>query len=397
VTKHDCKGSASGVIEARSISHCSNATEVQTMSYSLRRVLTVVVPLALSTLVAVPVIMSTPASAIPKPCPTCGSDPGDTPPTTRPPRPHRPGNVNALMVSMGDSYASGEGSPDAGPQWLSPACHRSSTAAPALAANTLRSMNHYAETIDSLSVACSGAALTDGITTPQSGTGLTSQISQVNAAIGTRPIDALTISIGGNDLHFASVVMGCTDPTTDCSTDPSVNAGVTADLAALPGKFTSFVKAVQGDGTTAPLLAAPVKDVFVTLYPNPTTDDNGFECGSAAGLVALFRFGVVEPFMLILQSEAVWAVTTLINPLNTALTAAVAAANSAASTGAHPTWHVVTPPNYFGHGYCSNTPWVNTVTASFASQGDQRGAMHPNTTGQFVSSGVITSALSYLT
>jgi hypothetical protein len=370
------------------------------MSLSLRRALTVVVPLALSTLVAAPVILSTPASAIPNPCPTCGGDPGDTTTTKQPPppRPHRPGNVNALMVSMGDSYASGQGSPDPGPSWLSPACHRSSTAAPSLAANTLRSQNHFVESIDSLSVACSGAALTDGITTPQAGVGVPSQIAQVNAAVGSRPIDALTISIGGNDLHFASVVMSCTNPFMDCSTDPTVNAGVTTDLATLPGKFTSFVKAVQGDGTTPRTLTAPVKDVFVTLYPNPTTDNNGFECAGSPALVGLYLLGYpVEPFQLITQSEAMWAATKLINPLNTALTNAVAAANSAASTGAHPIWHVVTPPDYFGHGYCSSTPWVNTVTASLANQFDQRGAMHPNTTGQSVSAGVIASALHFLT
>jgi hypothetical protein len=82
---------------------------------------------------------------------------------------------NLLIVSIGDSYASGEGNPDQpqrfdftglfvekGPEWEDKNCHRSANAGPAQAALEIeRSDPHTSVTF--LSYACSGATITQGL------------------------------------------------------------------------------------------------------------------------------------------------------------------------------------------------------------------------------------------
>ncbi|MDP9074990.1 MAG: Ig-like domain-containing protein, partial [Actinomycetota bacterium] len=162
-----------------------------------------------------------------------------------------------LIVALGDSYASGEGSPDIpipGYHWQplppgffgnTPAvwedrrCHRSSYAPSAQAAQmVIKGDPHTSVTY--ISFACSGADInTDhlndtssvdpyydvhghqhlgtGILGPYAGNDphlysdpLPSQISQMTAAVGNRTIDALLVDGGGNDMNFASIATVCT-------------------------------------------------------------------------------------------------------------------------------------------------------------------------------------------
>jgi len=119
--------------------------------------------------------------------------------------------VPITIVSVGDSYASGEGAPDlAGPSVPLPRwrgdnrdlaavrCHRSNNAAPVQAARLVASIRP----VSFWHFACSGSRITD-LTAPGSGQ-LATAASHVAA-----PIDALIISIGGNDVDFAGVVGGC--------------------------------------------------------------------------------------------------------------------------------------------------------------------------------------------
>ncbi len=86
-----------------------------------------------------------------------------------------------LIVSIGDSYSSGEGAPDvhqlmdspvtakAGPQWEDRRCHRSAASGPARAALAVEQSDPLS-TVTFLSFACSGAGMDTGLTGPYAGT-----------------------------------------------------------------------------------------------------------------------------------------------------------------------------------------------------------------------------------
>jgi hypothetical protein len=144
----------------------------------------------------------------------CGNgevEPEPPPHDPRTPKPNRPDDRRPLIVSMGDSYASGEGAPDvAAPdvftpaRWQDRACHRSANAPVTRAVERLRFRNPYAQGIDTINVACSGAtvagrlagghdtvALDGGLLDQQVHSGRPAQVDQVDAAVGTGTIDAL--------------------------------------------------------------------------------------------------------------------------------------------------------------------------------------------------------------
>ena len=155
-----------------------------------------------------------------------------------------------LIVSIGDSYASGEGNPDilpAGgqpigtwrldenpPTWADKPCHRSWTSGPALAAEQIEKADPRTS-VTFVSVACSGATIAEGLlgeyaTPPGRAPGdkpLTAQVEQVRRLLCPREdsryclgssrsaeplhIDALMIGIGGNDIGFGDVVRKCAE------------------------------------------------------------------------------------------------------------------------------------------------------------------------------------------
>src|SRR5262249_4235681 len=122
--------------------------------------------------------------------------------------------VPITIVSVGDSYASGEGAPDlagpvvSGPRWRGDnrdshalLCHRSNNAAPVLAAKLISSIRPASF----FHLACSGstiAMLTGPVNPAVPGSGQLANAARLTGG----PIDALIISIGGNDVGFAAVV-----------------------------------------------------------------------------------------------------------------------------------------------------------------------------------------------
>ncbi len=120
-----------------------------------------------------------------------------------------------LIVSVGDSFASGQGNPDieranssdGKAAWIYQRCHRSAQAGPAQAALRIENADPHTS-VTFISYACSGAGITDGVITEQKkgSVKLAPQIRKVRTATAGRKIDALLISVGGNDAHFASLV-----------------------------------------------------------------------------------------------------------------------------------------------------------------------------------------------
>ena len=105
------------------------------------------------------------------------------------------------MLALGDSYSSGEGAGDyePGTDTRSNSCHRSRSAWPALFAEQRR--------LKALpSLACSGATVTDVVSGRAKGEAERRE-SQIGRIAGNP--DVLTITIGGNDLGFRSVLERC--------------------------------------------------------------------------------------------------------------------------------------------------------------------------------------------
>ena len=309
-----------------------------------------------------------------------------------------------LIVSAGESYASGEGAPDSidPTQWLgdntidgvASECHRSGRASAADTANRLRA----AWPVEFASVACSGAVTGTGVATwlsdgnrtaHQSMLGEGGQLSKIRQHFAGRRIDALVMSIGGNDLGFDKIVMTCMAP--ESIFQPGCYLGLDVplaqEMAALPGRLRQLTDAVNQLG----LAGVDVRHVFLVQYPDPTTGIFGLRCGGPH--VPLTDGGMDG----IRDDEATWASTRVVAPLNAALAAAVGEANKGAGPIGGPQWHLVTGlvEAFQGHGYCAfdGDRFINTLFDSLGTQGDWNGTMHPNVYGQAAIANVLTQAM----
>lgn len=88
------------------------------------------------------------------------------------------------------------------PVWVEPGAYRSFQAGPALAAEELENTTN-GDLVTYLSFASSGAEIENGLLEPQREWQTVGQLEEVKQTVGDRPIDALVVSIGGNDVGFA--------------------------------------------------------------------------------------------------------------------------------------------------------------------------------------------------
>lgn len=294
-----------------------------------------------------------------------------------------------LMVSIGDSYASGQGNPDAameglprdetediqrstyvGPVWQDARCARSAKAGPAKAAIKFQEQDPGLA-VTYLPFACSGATIVeglvgsyDGAVPPLSRHGkLLPQIEAVARAVCDgeidpttkkctgrhRRIDALVLSVGGDDWHFAGIIIRCVIDL-DCSTDPRIREWIKTDLDAL---FAAVHRKIVS--------LLDVSRVFIAQYPDPTQDRDGQLCDRVLG-----GFD---------HEEIVFAHNEILVPLNRAL-------HDAASTYG---WLYVDGimAGFARHGYCAGPEhrWFRTFPESLGRQGNLLGTMHPNEKG----------------
>jgi hypothetical protein len=307
-----------------------------------------------------------------------------------------------IIVSIGDSVASGEGVPDSPqvltvtgqaypPTWLGfsdgnhdisdpTTCHRSTNSGPALAFTQIMAQYPHATFV---SAACSGAGISDGLMGQQLNCELcttakvgTPQLQQVaNWMAHNRPgrrIDALFVSIGANDAGFGDVVTSCIDPLQPpCNTNQSLIAAETQKLGDLHWKYDSLANAIQAQ-------LNPVK-VYITDYFDPTQKAAGVFCNGEP---------FADPLSNISGAEAQWASQFVIANLN-------ANVEAAATRNAGHGWQVVgnIAPQFIGHAYCSgSTRFVNTVADSLLIQGDKNGSVHPNLGGHQVYGGALATA-----
>jgi lysophospholipase L1-like esterase len=280
---------------------------------------------------------------------------------------------DVLIVSIGDSYASGEGNPVVpsffDPQWAyspDPAmnaenanAHRSTVAGPAQFALALQRANPH-EAVTFVSVANSGASINQGLLGPMPSIGnpdvmLPAEIAEVKQIVGTHHIDALTVSVGANDVGFVTQVENLIENTYIGSpTLAAIQAQVNANIQGLPAKYAALGQAIGGLNPG---------HVLITDYPDLTRNQNG----NVAAIL-----GPLDT-TLISKADAQFASKSIITPLDAAV--------SAAAEANHWTYVAGISAAFRTHGYPSTSSWIRQLGESLEMQGNLDGIFHPNAAG----------------
>ena len=124
-----------------------------------------------------------------------------------------------LIFGLGDSYGSGEGSPDVteleegGVQSQNKRCHRSAKSGQVRAAQRIEDADRHTS-VTFVHLACSGGRIYRALLEPYDGiepdgTPAAPQIDRVAELASDHEIDALFVSIGGNEINFSKVVEAC--------------------------------------------------------------------------------------------------------------------------------------------------------------------------------------------
>lgn len=335
-----------------------------------------------------------------------------------------------LIVVLGDSMSSGEGSPDlaitAGKKarWVDPQCHRSRWAPGALAAKAIEDMDPTTS-VTFLSFACSGATIDKtwplegktfdayekgdgtkskgsgilgwylGIESPSSsgdswdmpkylaanGKGVPSQIQQLKHALAGRKIDSVIMSAGINDAGFSRMLATCI-LFKEC---PSEVIGYNNKEMPLSKRFAADAAAVTASYERLGKELAPLtKRTLVFEYPNAFTGDDGKTCE--------YTLADVQYPFAITRDESNWIQTGAEQALHGAIRAGVQRANFEYVGGV---WNA-----FKGHGYCASASkrWVRRAEEASKIQGpsdttETQGTIHPNPAGYTELSKFIIKAL----
>lgn len=294
---------------------------------------------------------------------------------------------DVLVVTIGDSYASGEGSPDVprgngAARWADALdsgvaeshsfAHRSSVAWPARLALALEDGSRRTS-VTFVDLAASGARIDRGLLQARGDPAIPAQLDEVERIVQARDIDVLLVQVGGNDVGFSRVIRalvesdpqlnpfcyetkidnvwasaadGVWDRGTKITYDPPFNfgcksvAGTRRVIPGLDGLEDAF------DRLASRLQRFQIGQVLLVEYPDPTGGSpDGGRCDEIVGdVTAPFGFHEVD------SREQAAAVAGLLEPLNRLL-------RDAASNNGW-TWVGGVASAYSqGHGYCA--PWPN--------------------------------------
>ena len=220
----------------------------------------------------------------------------------------------APYVALGDSYASGTGTRSYINDGTS--CQRSTYAYPRL----LAAQKGYALNF----AACSGAKI------PQ----VTGQLSALNSA--TRFV---TVSVGGNDAGFGSVITECAQPGWASNCNGAINTAQSYINGTLPGALSSLYSSIRSKAPTAKVVVVGYPRVFM-----------GEDCNAGTW------FSPDEQTRLNQTADL----------LNSKLSSAAAAKGF---SFANPT------SRFIGHAVCDNPEWLNGLSNPVSE------SYHPNRLG----------------
>jgi lysophospholipase L1-like esterase len=281
-----------------------------------------------------------------------------------------------LIVSIGDSVASGEGNPETPgtPIWGDRQCHRSAHAGPAQAAKAIEDADPRTS-VTFLHLACSGTTIDAGLLGPyegiEPGASLPPQLDALTKLVGDREVDALLVSIGANDVGFASLVRNCfVRPLCHLPGPGSAATRFAKKLPTLPGRYDALDARLDALGIRS-------ERVHATEYFDPTRDDAGAFCDPEGPLGPLGGILGDHPasgtLLGISRDEAAWAADVVLSGLNAQVVQA------ASRHG----WRFVgdIASQFERHGYCAIDHWVVRWSESKATQLDENGTLHPNGAG----------------
>lgn len=317
-----------------------------------------------------------------------------------------------LIVSMGDSVASGEGNPDVpgngvpkSERWLQRRCHRSLLSGHAEAALAAERADRTTD-VGFVPIGCSGATIDKGllhryrgIEPRLLGRREPPQVDRVNALAEQREIDALLVSIGANDVHFSDIVKFCVR-VPECWTkrfnpaNPFFEAGprdrrepdgrrrtlaevVARELRAMPGRYAELEARLSDD--------IPADRVVIVEYFDPTHASSG-RPGPPPERFCHMNFGALGD---VTAQEFRWAYRKVLTPLNAAIHAAADEHR----------WRVVggVSQSFADHGICakpSGQRWIRSLAESLRFQGmNVSGTLHPNGAGHVATSLLIEPVL----
>jgi hypothetical protein len=322
---------------------------------------------------------------------------------------------NFVMVTLGDSFAAGEGNPERdfegplqweywGPHEDAGRCHRSKLSHQVVAGELLKKKLPAGTTFRMANFGCSGADINTvpgdhskgGLLVPYQGVEPTPfvvmdpQITQANTWLrskGLLHIDALVISIGVNDMNFGDIVRDCAilwGPNCD-NTD--FRRKVQGARTQLQGRFIDLKASIEGRARGLPNLnkGSDTLRVFFTKYPNPTRDEHGLCDGS--------RMAINEELRSLSAHESGYLEKDVLGELNKIIDA-----QAGRSEDGKVIYEVVDiNPGFEGRGICatSDKRLFNTNNDAVKKQGPDhpafwmsgmlvplsRGTMHPNKEG----------------
>ncbi len=311
------------------------------------------------------------------------------------------------------------------PTWEDRRCHRSARAGSAQAALAIERADPRTS-VTFVHLACSGAEANNGFLNPYQGVKeevpnapldcvahpnqcVPPQIARAAQLVGSREVDALFMSIGGNDANFAPIVQACIvlEPCNvpPARTDPVILGGIAGICTTLIGPVTLALVPVcvaylnqlviDSAGDTADHLFADgiaelapqadrsglyqqVADRFATLlpkvthdrvylseYPNATQDDDLSYCPDINPLNNLPGLSL---------SETVFADSVVTHGLD----------NQVRTNALDEGWNFIggVYDAFAGHGYCADDHWITRFDETFRNQGNHTGVVHPNPKGQ---------------
>jgi lysophospholipase L1-like esterase len=266
---------------------------------------------------------------------------------------------------------------DPRPVWLEEKAYRSLRSGPAMAARRLEDLNS-GRLVTFLSFARSGSEIKAGLIGPRDGgdgwIGGIGQIREIERTVGKRTINALTVSIGVNDIGGPGSLKDLVASdigNDDASAREALRNRVTTGLAALAKNLPLLDKALGN---------LNIDHVFLTEYPNGLFDRAD---GSVAAGCGIFT----SIFDLDLTRADARVVKESVDRLNAAL------AGHAAKLG----WTFISGISkaFSGHGYCvTGAPrFFVQAEESMAAQGDTEGTVHPNQAGHEASGRIMADSI----
>jgi hypothetical protein len=306
---------------------------------------------------------------------------------------------DALVVSLGESAASGQGNPDVRgeptlfgsgqcevttlsmifgglvgvsmerePTWQEPLAYRSYLSGPSRAALALEE-RRSGKVVTFLSFASSGAEIETGLFEPQRDFQEVGQIEEARRTVAGRRIDALLLSIGGNDVGFGPGLKDLVRDFLGKGQDKTFEE-INAKIDLLPRKYRLLAERIED--------RLHPRKVFITEYPTAMFERSD---GTTGGGCGIFDSSVE----LDISAEDGRRIREAGRRLNAAVRAAAEMHGWVFVDGIE--------AGFAGHGYCSDDSFFVFAEDSCRQQGDFEGTMHPTAAGHAVYSRRLQAAI----